>query len=202
MSPTCFTAEALEDSPPMAPMLPSTSIVPVTATLPPPINEPGVNASSRVRANAVPAEGPPMCEVLMSTLMLSGRCTWRVSAGMKPMIVRPGVSGDSIVVMSTVCSLPSRRKVTAIVSPGLCVFMIGVRSPSTLTGVPSSAVIWSRGCSTAAAGALRAHSPPGSSRRRHRSEMIAGPSSRLVPGMPAREKATYSAASLASRIIW
>ena len=60
LAPAWRTAEAFDCRPPIAPTLPSTSIVPVTATFLPPVRSPGASWSISVSVNASPADGPPM----------------------------------------------------------------------------------------------------------------------------------------------
>ena len=74
-TPTWRTADTFCGRPPMAPTVPSRSIVPVTATSVPPVRLPGESSSISVSVNASPADGPPMLPVSMS--ISNGRSTDR-----------------------------------------------------------------------------------------------------------------------------
>ena len=101
-TPAWRTADAFCGSPPMAPIEPSSSIVPVTATSAPPVRSPGDSSSINVSVKAAPADGPPMRSASM--LISNGRSTVAVSNGRNPTIVRAGSSGDVVSSTSTVRS--------------------------------------------------------------------------------------------------
>ena len=94
VAPVALTATVFCRKAPIAPIDSSPSIVPVAATLSPPVSSPGVNSSRSARVKDKPADGPPIKSVLIPTS--NGKSTFRVSAGHTPMIVRFGSSGLTI----------------------------------------------------------------------------------------------------------
>ena len=116
-TPAWATADAFWRRPPIAPTVPSSSIVPVMAMFWPPVSSSGVNSSIKVSVNASPADGPPMRPVSMSSS--NGNSTRCVSKGRKPTIVRSGSSGDDVSSTVNVSSPTSgRSSLISTVSPG------------------------------------------------------------------------------------
>ena len=78
-TPVWATADAFCRSPPIGPTVPSSAIVPVTATPPGGVSSPGVSSSISVSVNASPADGPPIdCVSIDSS---NGSSTVAVSNG-------------------------------------------------------------------------------------------------------------------------
>ena len=158
-TPAWATADAFWRRPPIAPTVPSSSIVPVIAMFWPPVSSPGVSSSIRVSVNASPADGPPMRPVSMSSS--NGNSTRCVSNGRKPTIVRSGSSGADVSSTVTVSSPTSgRSSLISTVSPGSLSASAAERSSTLLNGAPSTSSNRSPGSSTSSDGLDSRHSVP------------------------------------------
>ena len=67
VAPAFSTATVFWATPPTSPTSPEASIVPVAATLWPPVSDPPLRVSMTPRVMASPAEGPPMSTTSMET---------------------------------------------------------------------------------------------------------------------------------------
>ena len=67
VAPAFSTATVFWGTPPTSPTSPWLSMVPVAATVWPPVSDPSVSASITPRVMASPADGPPMLVTLMVT---------------------------------------------------------------------------------------------------------------------------------------
>ncbi len=67
LAPAFSTATVFWGTPPTSPTSPWSSIVPVAATMRPPVSEPEDSASMTPRVMASPADGPPMLVTSIET---------------------------------------------------------------------------------------------------------------------------------------
>ena len=118
--PAWRTADTFCGSPPIGPTVPSSWIVPVTATSTPPSRSPSVSSSSSVSVNASPALGPPISPGVEGDLERQAHRP-RVERERTRASARPGSSGDSISSTSTSTSPTSGRSTVMLTtSPGWC----------------------------------------------------------------------------------
>ena len=137
-------------TPPTGPTWPNPSIVPVAATVCPPVNEPGVSLSTMPSVNARPALGPPTSAGSMPIFTVGLSKVALMSRSM-PMTVR--LSSADMVRTCTVRSLPLRVMSTESTSPGACEDTCARTASASATSWPSIALMTSPACSTLSAGA-------------------------------------------------